>query len=1696
MKKLLIIIIFAAVSLQSYSQYTIVSGGTISTCSGTLTLGAYTPGQLYTITICSNSSTNFQIALINISLNLAGGTLCAYDGSSTAAPLIGCSFPGTAITSGPGNISGCMTLTFQSSAAGATISAGIQCNFICQPFQVDVATNPVFTTINGINYVDICQNELVTFTATGIYPGTMYAQSDATTTFNWDYAYGITQSGVGLTTTSHTFVNQVGYDISVGGVDTYNCTSTNATNLRVRVSQTPSFAGVSAIPSTVCTGQPITLDASSTINDTLIWTNLPNNQYAGMTYLPDGSGVSYNTSVTSSGFNPGATITSINDLVGICVNMEHSFLGDLTMYITCPNGTTVQLENQGGGGTYLGVPIDLDTPVPGVGWDYCWSPNPQYGIMSVEGNNYTTLPSGSYTSFQPLTNLIGCPLNGQWTFTVTDNWSIDNGYIFNWGVQFDPSLYPNVWSYDNWITNYNWSAPAATGNYTISNGTNGTGTVTFSSTGSPGVVTQEPILLTVTDNFGCVYDTTIIVNVLETEPLVINNLAAGYCVSDPAVTLSGYPANGNFSGPGIVAPSDFNPAIAGIGNHTITYDYYYVASTTQTGVLDIFVDDFSTNLGWTGYGAGGWARASAVASTTCSGGQDPAQDHTATADNFIIGTYIGDCYPNSMTQTYWLTSPVINCSNMNSCVLDFWSQSGCESSSFDHMYIDVYDGTAWQNVYTNASSTAETIWTLRTYNVAQATNNANFRIRFGLGSTDGSVTYQGWNIDDLTLTCNGSISVIDTLCDFTTTQDVMVSPQPSSDFSVVSPICVYNTSTITYTGNAPAGSTYNWDFNGGTIISGTGAGPYEIQWATPAIYTVSLTVTSNGCTSTATILTVDVLPYSDPFCCQLPAPNAGVDANVCSNIYTLQATPSLPGGLWTCIQTGANIISPANPTSPVQVTNYGVYNFVFTEIFGPGCENSDTITITFIQQPIAEAGPTFNICSHTATLNATPSVGTGTWTCNNPQVTFANANLSNSSVTVPSDGLYTFVWTEDNGNNCISFDNISANFAEQPVANAGADNAVCLLSYNLQAVPSAGTGTWTVSGAGSAYFQNLHSPITSVDVNLTGIYNFIWTEDNGLGCIDRDTVQIQLTQIPTSTFTATTIPCFGDYSTLTYFGNGSPQCTYTWNFAAGNAYPGIGPGPHTISWATDASYTVTLQVSLNGCNSPTSSQQIIVPPELQATIQGIDLPCFGIPSGEVHLTVTGGTPISGGNYYYVWNNGYLSEDLTNMNHGFYAVTVTDANGCSLSRSTYIYQPPQLSLIVTPSQTICPGDDATLTIYPVGGTFPYQYYWNGAVSASAITVNPSQTTTYSAYVKDANNCQSHTASTTVAIHPPLQLTAFTNIDSICPAESIIIYFTASEGSGAPYVVTGSDGNIIHSPYTYYPPSSTSFVVTATDDCNQTDIVELPIFVYQQPPNAFLADTINGCQPFNVQFNEISPNMGQTYIWDFGDNTNLSLAKNPKHTFHNYGIFDITLTVTSVDGCKTVNVIDSLITVYPKPTALYTYDPAVVSILKPMVSFYNISQWGYEYIWSFGTDDSSSMTNPTYIFPGMGTYNVSLIAITEYGCRDTAYSSVLVRDEVTFYAPNAFSPDNDGTNDIFFVSGHGIDPKTFKMFIYNRWGQVVWETDKWDENNPQAYGWNGKNKPGNTIKGGTYTWICFFNDFRGGLYEKAGTVTVIW
>jgi hypothetical protein len=147
------------------------------------------------------------------------------------------------------------------------------------------------------------------------------------------------------------------------------------------------------------------------------------------------------------GFGPDQTLTDVAQFVGVCVNMEHSWLRDLQIEMTAPDGALITLQQflgTNGGEVYMGMPNDDDTvaPTPGVGADYCWTPNavnpPMLDMANATGVH--DLPPGDYQAVSGFGGLVGTPLNGAWTIRVTDWWAIDNGFIFSWNINFDPNL--------------------------------------------------------------------------------------------------------------------------------------------------------------------------------------------------------------------------------------------------------------------------------------------------------------------------------------------------------------------------------------------------------------------------------------------------------------------------------------------------------------------------------------------------------------------------------------------------------------------------------------------------------------------------------------------------------------------------------------------------------------------------------------------------------------------------------------------------------------------------------------------------------------------------------------------------------------------------------------------------------------------------------------------------------------------------------------------------------------------------------------------------------------------------------------------------------------------------------------------------------------------------------------------------------
>jgi gliding motility-associated-like protein len=221
----------------------------------------------------------------------------------------------------------------------------------------------------------------------------------------------------------------------------------------------------------------------------------------------------------------------------------------------------------------------------------------------------------------------------------------------------------------------------------------------------------------------------------------------------------------------------------------------------------------------------------------------------------------------------------------------------------------------------------------------------------------------------------------------------------------------------------------------------------------------------------------------------------------------------------------------------------------------------------------------------------------------------------------------------------------------------------------------------------------------------------------------------------------------------------------------------------------------------------------------------------------------------------------------------------------------------------------------------------------------------------------------------------------------------------------------------------------------------------------------------------------------YEWNFSDGStyssdNIDFQDCFKNNTGNTVSYGVELIVTSDQGCKDTHSEANYISVFHNPIANFSYSPGEVDIMDPVIELSNGSQYADTYDWFISGWGSSSDYNPIVEFnPVPDTHDITLIAITDEGCTDTAYGIVNVLDRLIFYVPNTFTPDNDNFNEVFkpiFTSG--FDPMSYHLTIYNRWGEVLFESKNTE------VGWNGSYGVGDNdkIRDGTYLWKIEFKE----------------
>jgi gliding motility-associated-like protein len=952
---------------------------------------------------------------------------------------------------------------------------------------------------------------------------------------------------------------------------------------------------------------------------------------------------------------------------------------------------------------------------------------------------------------------------------------------------------------------------------------------------------------------------------------------------------------------------------------------------------------------------------------------------------------------------------------------------------------------------------------------------------------------------------------------FTACNPLSCSSNPTLSFNTVNPGCTSN--------------------NGSATVNVIGAsGPYTYAWSNgqntqtatnlaPGTYTCTVTAACNTITGTVTISpplpsTANISNQSNVTC---PGGNNG-SATVMPGggqpPYTYAWTPTggnaatannLAAGTYTCLVTDAN---GCTATATVTITSPPAITASVTTVNTTCGNNTGSATVaasggtpgyTYMWNPTGQTTATasnlgsgvYN-CTVTDALGCTQIFQATITNSNGPVVTLAaQQDVScpggtNGSATLNVNGgsaPYTYVWSS--GGNGATESNLAAGSYTCTVT----DSANCVQGFPVtiteppayvitsSSTPTncnpgnTGTATVNVSGANGGYSYNW-SPSggnSSTATGLTaGTYTCYIIDSNF--CPDSAMVTITSPSNIAATTTQSDVTCNGGTNgsaTANPSGGSSP---YTYNWTSGGTNPtetNLAAGTYncTVTDASGCAYVATVTIT--------------EPPAMTMNMTHTDVSCNGANDGTAAANATGG---NGGNNYTWLPNGANSDSISGLAAGTYTCTVTDMYGCAAIDSVTVTEPTKVEINVVDSVLICQGQSTTINATVYGGNPGYSVTW----SPSGPTVSPATTTTYTVSATDTNGCASVLYPVTVVVSPALAVLA-SGSTTICDGASVPLSATGSGGDGnytyswASNTTPASGQNVSANPNT-----TTTYTVVITDGCGSApDSSTVTVNVNPNPTPTFVLSDTAGCAPFCITFVNNTPN-STSCAWLFGDGGYDTTSCTPSYCYANPGIYDVQLVVTDTNGCVGSTGVNSLVSVYASPSAGFAYDPLDATMINPQITFADQSQGGNQWLWYFGTGDTSTFQNPTYVYADTGMFNVMQVVYNGDGCTDTAYINVSIEEDAALYIPNAFTPDGDGMNDLFLPVGIGVEGEEYEFWIFDRWGNLIFHSTTWGE------GWDGK------VQGGTgeiaqqdvYVWKLQYRSVtKKQLREYMGHVSLV-
>jgi gliding motility-associated-like protein len=579
-----------------------------------------------------------------------------------------------------------------------------------------------------------------------------------------------------------------------------------------------------------------------------------------------------------------------------------------------------------------------------------------------------------------------------------------------------------------------------------------------------------------------------------------------------------------------------------------------------------------------------------------------------------------------------------------------------------------------------------------------------------------------------------------------------------------------------------------------------------------------------------------------------------------------------------------------------------------------------------------------------------------------------------------------------------------------------------------------------------------------------GQYHLYTRDNNGLVSINAFLIKSHC-DLPVLS-TATKSRCNNNDGTISVTVNGGNAPFFYsiagQNYQTDNTLKNLAPGTYTVQ-VTDAGGNIGTQTDvvvgqfcpvLNATSTPTACTSA---------------------TGTITITnATGTAPII---FSLDGVNFKPDKTFAGLAAGNYTVTSKDANQIITTTTVAVATASGPTLSASADAASCSGNDGAIIAAGNGGVPPLHYQLNNGGIQPGGRFAGLTNGIYTVKVIDANGCSAQ-QDIQVPVNNSIVLDAGNNL-SVCDGGSVTLEgFSSAPAQWSPS--SGLSDVSVLEPLAS-PATTTKYYLSAKAGiCSAVDSVLVTVFPL---PIASAGPDTSICYLQNIK---LQGSGGTGYSWTPSTFLDNAAAKNPTLVHPTQNI-TYQLTVTDAHGCISANAASVNITVLPEAQVFAGNDTSILAGQPFALHAVDINNSGFNYFqWSpaFGLDDPS-LQNPLTTLDFDQTYSVT--AGNTAGCTATDDIIISVYKTSDIIVPNAFTPNNDGHNDVLHVRSIGIRDLHY-FTLYNRWGQQIFKTQNGES------GWDGRIN-GQDQPAGTYVWMAEAVDYSGKIIRRKGVVVLI-